>query len=231
MTIRGGRSRATNVITLMASWTELARATQGTVERGPGHFAARSPQEVYNNALLLDADSATLEALDHFYERSQRWALWSPDRRTDDLARSAGLVEAEGTTDMARPLDDLSLDGDPEAGVEPVDVSAVAALNGLPPDVVDGARGFIGLAVPGRAGVLLFRHEDDVQLSFLSTAPAHRRRGFGRSVVMAALAHARTDGARTASLQSTPAAVSLYRRAGFAVVGRWAEWTPPDARV
>ena len=220
----GGPSRATNVTTLMASWAELARATEGTVERGAGHFAARSPQEVFNNALLLDADPATFEALDHFYERSQRWALWSPDQRTDDLARSAGLVQAEGTTDMARPLDDLSLDVEREDGVEPVDLSTVAALNGLPPDVVDGALGFIGLAAAGRAGVLLFRHEDDVQLSFLATEPAHRRRGLGSRVVLAALAHARREGARTASLQSTPAAVSLYRRAGFAVLGRWVEW-------
>lgn len=220
--------RATIVSTLTASWAELARATGGTVQRGPGYFAVRSPQEVFNNALLLDADVATIDVLGRFYDLSDRWALWSPDDRGNDLAQAAGLARDGGTTDMARRVDDLSTDPDVQKDIEHVDPSVVAVLNGLAPHVVAGAQGFRGLATGGQSGALLFRHGNDVQLSFLATTLEHRRMGLATRVVMAALDEARRSGATTVSLQSTPSAVPLYRNLGFATLGRWTEWVPPS---
>jgi GNAT superfamily N-acetyltransferase len=55
----------------------------------------------------------------------------------------------------------------------------------------------------------------------VATLPAHRGRGAGRAMTTAALAVAPD---RPAVLQPTAPAESLYRRLGFADVGRFAHW-------
>ena len=74
------------------------------------------------------------------------------------------------------------------------------------------------------AGLWACVHDGDCGIYAMGTAPQWRRQGLARSLIAHALAVAREDGARTASLQSTPMAVSLYRSLGFEAVGRYEEW-------
>ena len=67
-------------------------------------------------------------------------------------------------------------------------------------------------------------HDGDCGIYAMGTAPRWRRQGVARALVEHTLAVAREQGARTASLQSTPMAVSLYRSLGFEAVGRYEEW-------
>lgn len=68
-------------------------------------------------------------------------------------------------------------------------------------------------------------HDGDLAGLFeIASAPAERRRGFGRRVVMSALKWARLRGAREAWLQvdaANEAAVQLYRSVGFSEVYRY----------
>lgn len=218
--------RDTSIATLTASWERLVTATGGEVDRTRKYFAARSPHDVFNNAVLLDADAEAIDSVRRFYAKGDRWALWTSDDAGDALADSVGLVRDGGTTDTGCSLDTVTPCAD--EGVRSADPAAVAAINGLSPDLVVGVSGFSALvADDNRAGILLFRHRDDVHLSFLATKAEHRRSGCATRLVAAALGQARLDGAKTVTLQSTPAAVSLYKRAGFTVLGRWTEWVPP----
>jgi ribosomal protein S18 acetylase RimI-like enzyme len=70
---------------------------------------------------------------------------------------------------------------------------------------------------------------DDCGIYAVGTAPEWRRRGIARTLVQHALADSHRRGARTASLQSTPMAVTLYESLGFEAVGRYEEWVrAPD---
>ncbi|HEY7137304.1 MAG TPA: GNAT family N-acetyltransferase [Acidimicrobiia bacterium] len=77
-----------------------------------------------------------------------------------------------------------------------------------------------GLAVAGAWG---FLHRGECGLYAVGTVPEWRRRGLARTLVAHVLADARSRGARTATLQSTPMARTLYESLGFAPVGRYEE--------
>ncbi len=106
------------------------------------------------------------------------------------------------------------------AGDEPV---AVGALD--PPELGSGMVAWVmvrdDVAI---AGLWTCLHDGDCGVYAVGTAPGWRRRGVARALVEHALADARQRGASTASLQSTPMAVSLYRSLGFEAVGRYEEW-------
>ena len=107
--------------------------------------------------------------------------------------------------------------------------ATVAEINDLSADVVRGVEGFEAMTTTGgAAGLLMFRHEDDVQLSFVATKPEGRRQGLATTLVSAALHAARRGGAKTVTLQATPAAVALYQRLGFTTAGEWQEWARPN---
>lgn len=216
--------RVTSLSTLGASWERLVNAHGGMFTRTSEFVAARSRHAVFNNVLLLRANAAAIDAIRRFYAGADTWALWAGDTAGDELAARAGLVANGGTTDMACLLDVLpKSSGESVASADP---GVVSVINGLPAELLAGAPGFSGLvAGNGAAAVLLFRHADDVHLSFLATRPEHRRKGLATRLVAAALHQARKEGAKTATLQSTPAAVSLYEGAGFRPIGRWTEWT------
>ena len=78
-----------------------------------------------------------------------------------------------------------------------------------------------GLAV---AGLWACMHDGDCGIYAMGTAPQWRRQGLARSLIAHVLAVACEAGARTASLQSTPMGMSLYRSLGFEAVGRYEEW-------
>jgi len=66
------------------------------------------------------------------------------------------------------------------------------------------------------AGLLL--NGSEAQIVRVSVAPAHRRRGFAYSLVMALLAHARQHGIRRVWMETNDdweAAIVLYQRCGF----------------
>lgn len=64
---------------------------------------------------------------------------------------------------------------------------------------------------------------DEGQITNVATHPAHRRRGFAARVMEALLDEARKRGLATVTLEvraSNEAAIALYRRYGFAVLGK-----------
>jgi ribosomal protein S18 acetylase RimI-like enzyme len=66
--------------------------------------------------------------------------------------------------------------------------------------------------------VLTLRHVDDVSVQYVATDARFRRRGLAAQVVGAALAEARGDGVRTATLQASPDGFGVYERLGFRTV-------------
>jgi GNAT superfamily N-acetyltransferase len=56
---------------------------------------------------------------------------------------------------------------------------------------------------------------DDVSIQYVATEASHQRRGLAGRLVRAMMATARIDGMRTATLQASPAGLSVYQRLGF----------------
>jgi ribosomal protein S18 acetylase RimI-like enzyme len=65
---------------------------------------------------------------------------------------------------------------------------------------------------------LTLRVGDDVSVQYVATDPAYRRRGLAARVIAGALAEARADGLRTATLQASPDGFGVYERLGFRTV-------------
>ena len=86
-----------------------------------------------------------------------------------------------------------------------------------------GAYAFAAQAPEELAGFILCRAvADEAEILTLATAPAHRRRGVAQALLRAAMDGATARGARAMFLEvaaDNPAAVALYRQAGFAQVG------------
>jgi len=74
------------------------------------------------------------------------------------------------------------------------------------------------------AGLILMRAiAGEAEVLTLAVEPSHRRRGLARALLQTGLAMARTAGAEAAFLEvaaDNPAAIALYREAGFAETGR-----------
>jgi ribosomal protein S18 acetylase RimI-like enzyme len=62
---------------------------------------------------------------------------------------------------------------------------------------------------------LTLRVDDDVSVQYVATDARFRRRGLAARVVAGALAQARADGVRTATLQASPDGFGVYERLGF----------------
>ena len=62
------------------------------------------------------------------------------------------------------------------------------------------------------------RRADDVSVQFVATEAPFRRRGLASTLLLAVLAQARIDGARTATLQASPDGLPVYERLGFRTV-------------
>ena len=77
-----------------------------------------------------------------------------------------------------------------------------------------------GLRVDGEWAcvALTLRLDDDVSVQYVATDAGYRRRGLAARVVGAALAEARADGMRTATLQASPDGHGVYERLGFRTV-------------
>jgi ribosomal protein S18 acetylase RimI-like enzyme len=77
-----------------------------------------------------------------------------------------------------------------------------------------------GLRVDGEWAcvALTLRVDDDVSVQYVATDGRFRRRGLAARVVRGALAQARADGVRTATLQASPDGFGVYERLGFRTV-------------
>lgn len=229
--------------TLVASWRALAQTSPGArVVVSPDVVVAVFPSWApLNNVLVLDGTANT--AADHVASTYadagvDAWALWIPSPAADldapDVLRDVdGLVRDTTTLVMHAALDsDLrshddvvktSIETATRASDEPVPAAELGD-----PDAVPGLGGWVmvqdGLAV---VGAWTMRHGDDCGIYAVGTVPAWRRRGLAAALVEHVLADARRDGACTATLQSTPMGVPLYRSLGFEPAGRYEEWVRP----
>jgi ribosomal protein S18 acetylase RimI-like enzyme len=86
--------------------------------------------------------------------------------------------------------------------------------------IVDPRVRMHGLRVDGRWAcvALTLRLGDDVSVQYVATEAGYRRRGLAARVVGDALAQARADGMRTATLQASPDGRGVYKRLGFRTV-------------
>jgi ribosomal protein S18 acetylase RimI-like enzyme len=230
--------------TLVASWRALARTSPGAIVRETaGSVAAIFPAWApLNNAIArfpvadVEATARGVARLSAQYRNAGvgPWAYWVPsptrDLVTADAVRIPGLTRDASTLVMRAQLGDgfaladtvrtTSVTDAARAGDEPVPVDDLEE-----PEPASGLDAWV-LAHDGAAvaGAWTLLHEGDCGVYAVGTAPGWRRRGFARTLVAHALADARRRGARTASLQSTPEAVTLYRALGFEAVGRYEEW-------
>lgn len=217
---------------LVASWEALAAPRpDATVVRGVDFVAARfaEPFPYLNNAVIL-APAAVGPAA-RTYDTAEPHALWCRDEDREIAASLAdhGYEPSETTRPMLRSLAEL-----PEVAV-PVSIDAdlerFANLIDVPRQLlqdVAGLRAYVSEEYD--SGLVLQHFDTDVYVSMVFTRPTARGRGLATATLTAALLDARRRGARTASLQSTPLAESLYLRHGFQPVGRWQEWVPADTR-
>jgi ribosomal-protein-alanine N-acetyltransferase len=77
----------------------------------------------------------------------------------------------------------------------------------------EASRALVGFAL-GRSVV------DELEVLLVAVAPRARRRGVGRALVEALLAHANAATAHLEVRASNAAAIALYERAGFVAAGR-----------
>ena len=82
-----------------------------------------------------------------------------------------------------------------------------------------------GPALAGYAGLVVIPPE--AQVSVIAVSPDHERKGLGRELLAGLIAHAKENDCATVTLEvssGNAAALALYRRAGFTVVGRRAKF-------
>jgi len=220
---------------LIASWEALAVPhPDARVERGDGFIAARFPDPVLNNAVILAA--AAVPTAEAAYDGTPHYALWTRDgdTTTEDALTGRGYRPSETTRPMLCRIEDIEDTEDIEDSLGPAvlidaDPVRVAELNGAAPRLVLGVPGLRAYSTKDyRAGLVTIAVGVDVNVSFVATAPDARRQGLATAVVRAALTDSRSRGFQAAGLQSTPMAEGVYRRLGFRAVGRWQEWTRPQ---
>ncbi|MDT3439772.1 MULTISPECIES: N-acetyltransferase [unclassified Pseudofrankia] len=230
--------------TLLASWAALALASSGArLIRSPEAAAAVFPAWApLNNAIVSTAsphapEPAVISTLRDVYVEAGvgTWALWIPSRATDlnasdDLRALDGFTRDTTTLVMRTDLRPgparhdgvmrASIAAATRAGDEPVPVADLGE-----PEAIPGLAAWVlvreGFAI---ASAWTFRHGDDCGIYAVGTVPAWRRRGLATALLRHVLATAERNGARTATLQSTQMAQSLYESLGFVTVGRYEEW-------
>ncbi|NHC46885.1 GNAT family N-acetyltransferase [Motilibacter aurantiacus] len=211
---------------LAGSWAAFAEAHAGArLLRGDGYLALLDPEHpVLTNVAVL-APRAVPEALG-LLRGHTTWAVWSWDPATAEVLADQGLRRDVTTRPMLARLDDVDPpQAQPPAVARDADPGRVAELNGADPELLRGVPGLRAyLTADGESGLVLLPRDGDVNVSMVATRPRSRGRGLAGSLVKAALHDMRGEGYETATLQSTPQAVRLYARLGFAPLAVWQEW-------
>jgi hypothetical protein len=197
-----------------------------------------------NNAIVLTEPSphnasAAAAELNDVYRRAgiTSWAMWLPSSAVrlsepDQLTGLEGMRRDETTlvmelalTHAPPPADGVirtSIDAATRAGDDPIPSSQLPAPSGD-----TGVQGWVivrdRLAVAGAWSLV---EGGDCGIFAVATVPQWRRRGLARALMQSVLADAHRQGARTATLQSTPMGEPLYTSLGFEPVGRYEEWVP-----
>lgn len=237
--------------TLLASWRGLAtESPRATVLDTAATATAVFPHWLpLNNAVLHGRPSSASAAaaaadLAGVYAAAgvEAWALWLPSTRLsldepDEVTEVAGLRRDTSTLVMTLDLDaapagvDLGDAVDPDVTATTVALAAretpypAQDLESPSPSQPLDAWALVqdGQVVAGAWSLLA---GTDCGIYAVETAAAWRRRGLAGRLMRTMLADARRRGARTASLQSTPMGVPLYRSVGFTPAGRYDEWVP-----
>jgi GNAT superfamily N-acetyltransferase len=232
--------------TVVACWRALAATSPGAMLVVTPHsvvavFPSFAP---WNNAIVLSPHNVDLAAevvrVSDVYHRAQvsSWAFWVPSpamslNEPDEITKVPGLKrdattlvmqasagETRALWDAARPA---SIADAIRATDEPIPTSE---LDGIDTD----SRLLAGWVVlddeVAVAGAYRYLHGTDCGIYAVGTAPDWRRRGIGKRLVAHIMADAARHGARTATLQSVPAARRMYEWLGFEAVGRYEEWVP-----
>ena len=228
--------------TLLALWRALTSLSEGAaVLPGMGFTAAVFPAWApLNNAIVDEPAAAPAVASVYRDAAIRQWALWvrSPHteftngthehpvvgciRDTTTVVMQAELTAGLRTSDDVRRTSAIAAADMGDAGSPAADLPAAEQVPGL-----DGWA-FVHEGQV-RATAWSYRLGTDCGVYAVETAPAWRRRGFGRALTEHVLADAVGRGARTASLQSTELGRPLYTRLGFTAVGRYEEWVPEHA--
>ena len=224
--------------TLVASWEEYARGTEGaSVRRLPGVTAAvfaRGPERaVYNNSVLEWAEA--IDAMEAAYAEAGvgRFAAWVHEG--DSVLRAAierrGYTVVEATRAMGTALD-TALPPRGEADVSRAGWAEYLRIADLPAGLLTGVDPDAFHVVVGRldgevvAAGISYDHDDDCGIYNVVTREHARRHGVGTAVTAALVRAARDRGCATASLQSTPIAERVYAAVGFRDLGRILEYAP-----
>jgi ribosomal protein S18 acetylase RimI-like enzyme len=233
------------VATLLTSWEVYARSSPGAaVIRLPGAAAAVFPEEpargIYNNAVLerelSSADRAcAVAAVEETYAKAEidHFAVWAHETEVAtrmDLERR-GYKIVESTRAMGMSLDDIRLP-QPEVELGPPDWDEHRRTLGLPSGLLDGIdrstfHVFVArLHCENVATALAVDHEGDCGIYNVGTLEHARRRGIATALIALHVHEALARGCRTASVQSTQMAESVYAALGFRDLGRILEYSP-----
>jgi hypothetical protein len=231
--------------TSVSCWTEYARTSpNAAVHRltvvDVAVFTEGPERDVFNNAILGHGlgGRARTEAVDAMVETYaaagvSSYAAWvhesdAPMRR--ELTRR-GFTIRETTWAMGLSLDDLP-EKPPPVDLAPDDWATYLRVLGLPPGLLASTDPTAFHVVLGRLGdepvaaAMAFDHADDCGVYNVATLEHARRRGFAGALTALQLHRARARGRRTATLQSTATARSVYAGVGFRDLGRILEFGP-----
>ena len=186
-----------------------------------------------NAAVALEPDVIPehLRELDERYRaaRVRRWGVWL-DGSATLAARAlyhAGLSPTAQSPGMGAGIDEIDC---PPARPRRADLTTVGRVNDLaygnrdhrlertltplPNGMLMGFRADLQDGSPG-AVALAHLYDEDCGISFVATVPRARRKGLATNVMQQALAHARTEGCTTTTLQATDVGERLYQHLGY----------------
>jgi len=234
------------IATLLAAWEAYALGARDAVmKRLPGVSAGVFPYEperrFYNNA-VLGRGLAPAERADAVAEVEAAYAaaavgqftLWVHESDRAMLAdlEGRGYASAESTRAMGMVLNDICITR-PEAELRRSDWEEHRRILDLPSDLIARAdpSAFQLWVAPlqgeGVATAMAFDHDGDCGIYNVGTVEHARRRGLATALTALHLHEALARGCRTASVQSTVEAESVYVAVGFRDLGRILEYAPP----